>query len=86
MGEAGWPAVTGTAWNGVIAPAGTPKPIIDQLAREIARSLNAIDVKERFTASGMEAIGGTPDDFAAFLKAETAKWAKVIKAANIKVE
>ena len=46
----------------------------------------AADVRERFTASGMEAIGGSPDEFAAFLKAETAKWAKVIKAANIKVE
>lgn len=86
MGEAGWPAVVGTAWNGVVAPAGTPKPIVDTLASEIGRSLNAADVKERFTASGMEAIGGTPGAFASFLGAETAKWAKVIKAANIKVE
>ena len=86
MGEAGWPAVVGTAWNGVVAPAGTPKNIIDILALEIARSLHAVDVKERFTASGMEAIGGTPDEFGAFLRAETAKWAQVIKAANIKIE
>jgi tripartite-type tricarboxylate transporter receptor subunit TctC len=86
MGEAGWPAVVGTAWNGVVAPAGTPKAIVDTLATEIGRSLHAADVKDRFTASGMEAIGGTPEDFGAFLKAETAKWAKVIKAANIKVE
>ena len=75
-----------TIASGVVVPAGTPKPIVDQLAREIARSLTAADVRERFTASGMEAIGGSPDEFAAFLKAETAKWAKVIKAANIKVE
>ena len=86
MGEAGWPAVVGTAWNGVVAPAGTPKTIVDTLATEIGRGLNAVDVKERFTASGMEAIGGTPEEFGAFLKAETAKWAKVIKAANIRVE
>jgi tripartite-type tricarboxylate transporter receptor subunit TctC len=86
MGEAGWPAVVGSAWNGVVAPAGTPKAIIDTLAAEIGRSLNAMDVKERFTASGMEAIGGTPEEFGAFLRAETAKWARVIKAANIKVE
>jgi len=86
MGEAGWPAVVGTAWNGVVAPAGTPRAIVETLATEIGRSLRAADVKDRFTASGMEAIGGTPEEFGAFLKAETAKWAKVIKAANIKVE
>ena len=86
MGEAGWPSVVGTAWNGVVAPAGTPKTIVDTLAAEIGRSLHAADVKERFAASGMEAIGGTPDEFGAFLRAETAKWARVIKAANIRVE
>ncbi len=86
MGEAGWPAVVGTAWNGVVAPAGAPRAIVETLATEIGRSLRAADVKDRFTASGMEAIGGTPEEFGAFLKAETAKWAKVIKAANIKVE
>src|SRR3954470_7797021 len=86
MGEAGWPAVVGTAWNGVVAPAGTLKAIVDTLAADISRGLNAADVKERFTASGMEAIGGTPEAFGAFLKAETTKWARVIKAANIKVE
>ena len=86
MGESGWPAVVGTAWNGVVAPAGPPKAIVDTLAAEIGRGLHAADVKERFTASGMEAIGGSPEEFGAFLRAETAKWAKVIKAANIRVE
>lgn len=86
MGESGWPAVVGTAWNGVVAPAGTPKSIIDTLAAEIGRGIHIADVKERFTASGMEAIGGTAEEFGAFLRAETAKWAKVIRAANIKVE
>ena len=86
MGEAGWPAVVGTAWNGVVAPAATPKAIVDLLAAEIGRSLQAADVKERFTASGMEAVGGAPEEFGAFLRAETAKWAKVIKSANIKID
>ncbi len=86
MGEAGWPAVIATAWNGVVAPAATPRNIIDVLNTEIARSLRAPDVRERFAASGLEAIGGTPDEFGAFLRAETAKWARVIKVANIKVE
>ena len=86
MGEAGWPTVLATAWNGVVVPAATPKNIIAVLNKEIARSLEAADVKERFTAAGMEAIGGTPEEFSSFLRAESAKWAKVVKAANIKPE
>jgi tripartite-type tricarboxylate transporter receptor subunit TctC len=86
MGESGWPAVVATAWNGVVAPAGTPRDLITLLNKEIARSLEAPDVKERFTAAGVEPIGGTPGEFAAFLRAETAKWASVVKAANIKAE
>ena len=86
MGEAGWPSVVATAWNGVVAPAGTPRSVIDALNAEIGRSLQAADVKERFTALGMEAIGGTPEEFGAFMRAETAKWAQVVKSANIKIE
>jgi len=53
---------------------------------EIGRSLQGSDVRERFTALGMEAIGGTAEEFGAFMRAETAKWAQVIKSANIKIE
>ena len=86
MVEAGWPSVVGTAWNGVVAPAGTPRPIVDQLNAAMGSALKTPDITERFAAIGMEAIGGTPDEFGAFLRAETAKWAKVIAAAGIKVE
>jgi tripartite-type tricarboxylate transporter receptor subunit TctC len=86
MVESGWPTVVATAWNGIVAPAGTPRAIVDQLNAAIGRALQAPDITERFAAIGMEAVGGTPDEFGAFLKAETAKWARVIKAANIKVE
>ena len=86
MGAAGWPAVVATAWNGVVVPAGTPRNIIELLNVEIGRSLQAPDIKERFAAIGMEPIGGTPEAFGAFLRAETAKWAGVIKAANIRIE
>jgi tripartite-type tricarboxylate transporter receptor subunit TctC len=86
MGESGWPSVVATAWNGVVAPAGTPRNVIDTLNAEIARSLQGADVRERFTALGMEAIGGSPEEFGAFMRAETAKWAQVIKSANIKIE
>ena len=86
MGESGWPAVVATAWNGVVAPAGTPRAIIALLNKEIAKALEGADVRERFTAAGMEAIGGSPEEFAAFIRAETAKWGKLVKAANIKAE
>jgi tripartite-type tricarboxylate transporter receptor subunit TctC len=84
--EAGFPGVVAAAWNGVVAPAATPQPVIAALNREIARSLQAHDVKERFISLGMEAIGGSPEDFGAFIRAETTKWAKLVKAANIKAE
>ena len=86
MGESGWPHVLATAWNGFVAPAGTPRAIIASLNKEIARNLDATDVKEKFTGLGMEAIGGTPEEFGAFLRTETAKWSKVVKDANIKLE
>lgn len=86
MRESGFPIVTGSAWNGVVAPAGTPREIIVKLNAEFAKILAAPDIKERFTGLGMEAVGGTPESFAAFLRAETEKWAKVVKAANIKAE
>ena len=86
MTEAGVPDCVSVLWFGISAPAGTPQPIIDKLNEEIARSLGAADVKERFAAAGMEPVGGTPAKFAAFLREETAKWAEVIRAANIRAE
>ena len=84
--EAGLPSVIGIAWNGVVVPAGTPRSIVDQINAAIAQGLRAPDVTERFAAIGMEAIGGSADAFADFLRADTARWAKVIRAANVKVE
>ena len=86
-GESGWPSVVGTAWNGVVAPVGTPKNIIDLLNAEIGRGLNAPDVRARFTTLGMEPFSATtPQQFGAFLKVDTIKWGEVIKAAKIKAE
>jgi tripartite-type tricarboxylate transporter receptor subunit TctC len=86
MREAGWPTVLAVAWNGVVAPAGTPRNIVMLLNKEIARSLDAPDVKERYAALGMESIGGGPEDFGKFLRAETEKWTKLVKDAQIKAE
>jgi tripartite-type tricarboxylate transporter receptor subunit TctC len=84
--EAGWPNITGTAWNGLVAPAATPQDIISRLNNEISGIVAAADMRERFTSLGMEPMIGTPQQFAEFLKAETARWAEVVKAANIKIE
>lgn len=74
------------AFQGMVAPAGVPKGIIDKIAAEVARIVKLPEVAERFQLDGAEAVGSTPKEFAAFLKAETEKWSKVIKDAGIKPE
>jgi tripartite-type tricarboxylate transporter receptor subunit TctC len=84
--EAGYPAVAGDNWQGIVVPAGTPKPIIDFLHREVAAIVRLADIKERFAALGFEPVASTPDEFARHARAEFEKWAKVIKDANIKAQ
>src|SRR5579862_5406282 len=83
--EAGY-AVVGSAWNGIVAPRGTPDAIVAKLNAETAAVLAASETKDAFAALGMEAVGGSPQSFASFLAAEREKWAKVIAAAHIKPE
>jgi tripartite-type tricarboxylate transporter receptor subunit TctC len=73
-------------WNGLFLPGGTPRAIVEKLHAEVAKALAAPDVKERLAKMGFEGVGDTPAHFAAFVQAEIAKWAKVVKDANIKVE
>lgn len=70
-------------WFGVLAPRGTPKPVVDVLAREIARITALPDVRERLTALGADPVGNTSEQFAQYIRAEIPRWAKVISAANI---
>ena len=84
--EAGYPDIQGDSWVGLLAPAGTPNEIIGALQREIAGIIALPDVKERLPTLGFEAIGSTPEEFAARIKVETEIWGKVIRAANIKPE
>lgn len=86
VAEAGVPGYEMFAWFGVLAPAGTPRPVIDSLYKQMASTLRTPQVKERFTKLGADAVGSTPDQFDAFIKSEIAKWAKVIKAAGLKVD
>jgi len=73
-----------TAWFGLMAPAGTPAPIVAKLHAETAKILARADVREKFANLGMEVIGNTPAEFADVIKAETPVWAKIIKASGAK--
>ena len=84
--EVGLPGVNVSLWYGLLAPAGTPRPMIETLNRAIGRILEAPDVVERLHAQGAEPMPGPPQAFAAFMQAEMAKWAPVVKQANVKAD
>jgi len=74
------------SWYGVAVPAGTPRDIIAKLNQDIGRVLDSSEMRQRLVAEGAEAKGGTPEQFAAFFREEIDKWAKVIRAAGIRLE
>lgn len=73
-------------WHGAMAPAATPKDIVAKLHAEIVKILARPEVKERMLAVGFEPIGDPPDKFAAYLRAEVAKWSKVVREAAIRID
>ena len=85
MVEAGFPGFDATAWFGLLAPAGTPEPIIAKLHREAVRILALPDVRKRFDELGMVPMGTSPAQFAAAIASEAPLWAKVIKASGAKL-
>ena len=84
--EAGLPAYDASSWNGILLPTGTPRAIVERLNTELVRLLKTSAVQERFAQDGALPAPTTPDEFAAFMKIEIAKWAKVVQAANIQVD
>jgi tripartite-type tricarboxylate transporter receptor subunit TctC len=84
--EAGYPAVTGDNWQGIVVPSGTPKAAIDFIHREIVEIMALPDVKARLAVLGFEPVASTPEEFARHAKVEFEKWAKVIRQSNIKSE
>jgi tripartite-type tricarboxylate transporter receptor subunit TctC len=84
VSEAALPGYEATQWFGVLAPAGTPRPIIERLHKDITANLRLPEVKQRLADQGAEIVGSSPSQFAAYLRTETQKWAKVVKAAGIK--
>jgi tripartite-type tricarboxylate transporter receptor subunit TctC len=86
IAEAGVPGYEAYSWAGVVAPAGTPAPIVAKLNADITKALSQPDVKKRLFEEGAEAMPTTPEQFGKMLKAEIAKWTKVVKDANIKAD
>ncbi len=86
MAEAGLPDFHVLSWNGLAAPANTPRPIIDKLNKEVNRILNMPDVKKQLQALGADPVGGTPAEFANYVNAETKKWAAVVKTAGFSLD
>jgi tripartite-type tricarboxylate transporter receptor subunit TctC len=86
MAEAGISGIEGGPWFGLMAPAGTPRPIIDWLNAEATKAFTSPDLKSRLEAQGLTLPLGSPEDFAAHIAAETARWGEVIRKGNVKVE
>jgi tripartite-type tricarboxylate transporter receptor subunit TctC len=83
---AGLKGFDASSWFGLFAPAGTPRAIVDKIQSDVARALALPEVRERFVAQGADPGGNTPEQFAAFIRAETDKWTRVVKFSNAKVD
>ncbi len=86
IAEAGGPPIEGSTWVLFLAPASTPKDIVNRMAAETAKAVTSADIKGRFETVGIEPVGSTPGEAAKFLDDEIAKWAKVIATAGVKAE
>ncbi len=84
VAEAGYPGYEANSWNGIVAPAGTPRAIIEKLNAAMVKVLRTDEVRKFMVGDGAEPAPGTAEQFAAFLRADHAKWAKVIKAAGLR--
>ena len=86
MAEQGWPDFDVRGWFGVVAPAGTPKAIVDKYNATIRAMLARPDTQAKLLAMGLDSLASTPEEFAAFIKSEVEKWAPVVRASGAKVE
>jgi tripartite-type tricarboxylate transporter receptor subunit TctC len=86
IGESGYPGFEAWAWQGFVAPAGTPRDVVMKLNTEFAKVMSDPALKQRLSESGFELQTSSPDEFAAYMKSEIAKWEKVIRESNISLD
>jgi tripartite-type tricarboxylate transporter receptor subunit TctC len=86
VAEAGVPGYAAPTWSGVIAPAAVPRPIIDKLNAAINRAIASQTFRDRFASIGDEPAGGSPEDFAEVIRADSAKWGDVIRRAGARLD
>lgn len=86
MKESGLPDYEAVGWQGFMAPAATPRPIVDKLNRQMVQAINAPDVRDRMLSQGVQIIAGTPDEFAKFFREDMERWGKTVAASGAKVE
>ena len=86
IAEAGLPGYEANNWYGFLAPARTPRPVIDRLNREIVKVLAMPDVKEKLAGVGAEVVGNTPEEFAAVIRVDLAKWKRIVQETGAKPE
>ena len=86
IAEAALPGYAVTTWHGLLAPAGTPREIVNRLSGETARALQNPDIRDRFAAQGVDPVSSTPEQFSAMMKSELEKWRKVIAASGTKID
>jgi len=84
--ESGMPAFEVTTWYGVLAPAGTPRPIVTRLNQELVKIMHSAELKAPLAASGTEPRTSTPEEFAAYIQQEIAKWGDVVRKADLKAD
>ncbi|MDB5812414.1 MAG: hypothetical protein JWN94_4536 [Betaproteobacteria bacterium] len=86
VAESGLPGYEAGSWYGVVAPAGTPRPVVMRLNAEIIKALVLPEVRDRLVSQGIDPVGNTPDQFAAYIRSEIVKWAKIIKSTGVTAE
>ncbi len=86
IAEAGVPGYEATTWTGIVAPVGVPKPIVAKLNAEINKAIATQSLKDKFAQIGSESAGGTPEQFGALIRTESAKWSEVVKRSGAKVD
>ena len=86
MSEAGFPGIVVLTWHALLAPAGTPQAVVDRLGSEVRRGLTAPDLREKLAKDGIVALGSTPAELEAFMRADIARWSRVIQAARIRAD